>query len=241
MRDTDVGPTRQDEFRQGTQVRGARADVDVQAVVVAVDLDDLGTQPAQRIRAGDRGGTMAAVQRDLQTAQIHVDRVHAVFDVAPNRVFHVAGNAHARADRALPVPLDLGERLDLVLEVVGQLETVSAEELDPVVLRCVMRRRDDHPPIGAQLTHEVRYGRRRDDPGQQRVGATGADARDERGLQQVAASARVTADDDASAPLVAEEVPRGLAEFECEFGRELGVGDPTHAVGSEKSNHRVTP
>ena len=63
---------------------------------------------------------------------------------------------------------------------------------------------------------------------------------DERGLEQVTAAARVTADDDAPATLVAEEVPRGFAKPERELRRQLGVGDAAHAVGTEESSHQAS-
>ena len=157
---------------------------------------------------------MTAVQRDLQPAQVPRNRVDTVVYVAVDRVEDVVDRADTGAHGTLPVPLGLGEGLDLVFQVVGQLEAVPAEELDAVVLRRVVRRRDHDPAIGTQLAHEEGDRGRRDDAGQQRVGAPRADARYQRGLKQVAASARVAPDDDPSAALVAEEVSGGLAQLE---------------------------
>ena len=102
-----------------------------------------------------------------------------------------------------------------------------------------MRRRDDHAAVGPEIAHEQRDGGRRDDAREQRVGTAGAEAGDECGFEQIAAATRVAPDDDATPPLVAEEVPGGLAEFEDEFGRELDVGDAAHTVGAEESCHRA--
>ena len=134
-----------------------------QSQLIAIDL---GAQPAKRLGRGDRGSAVTAVHRDRQPGQIDVDRGDAVRDVALDGVVDSGaivptpapvGRSQSRSRRA--------ERLDLVLELVGQLEAVSAEELDAVVLRRVVRRRDDHATVGLELAHEQRDRGRRHDAG----------------------------------------------------------------------------
>ena len=70
------------------------------------------------------------------------------------------------------------------------------------------------PPSAFELPGQQRHRGRRHDLGEQRVGTTRHDARDEGSLKHVAATTRVAAHDDATSASVAQEVPRRLPQPE---------------------------
>ena len=84
--------------------------------------------------------------------------------------------------------------LDPVLGVVGQLEPVCGEQLDPVVLVWVVRGRDHRRQLEPVAAHEQRSGRRRQDPAEQCVTARGCDTGGDRRLEHLARLARVADD-----------------------------------------------
>ena len=254
MGDAHVGARLLHQLAQRAEVGGAALDVDVVAVVVVVDDDDLGTQAAQRRRARERGGAVAGVERDRQALEVDAllaDGAHRVLDVHLARLVHLDGDAQLGAarhggvlvarlarthDSAFEAAL-LDERLDLVLDRVGQLEALRIEQLDAVVLRRIMGCGDDRAARGVELADQQRHRRRRDDARQKRRAARAGDAGDHRRLQHVAGKARVLADHDR----LAEKRHGGLAEPVCQLAGELGVRHAANAVGSEKSCHVRSP
>ena len=126
------------------------------------------------------------------------------------------------------------QRLDLALDVVGQLEAVRPEQLDAVVLVGIVRGRDHDAEVGAHRAGQHGDGRRRHRAEQQHVHAD----RREAGLQgvfdHVAGQARVLADHDAVAVVAALEHEAGrLPDLQGEFRRDDAVGAAADAVGAE--------
>ena len=116
------------------------------------------------------------------------------------------------------------QRLDLFFGV-GELAPVAVEELDAVVLRRVVRRRDDD----AEVEPEQRDRRRRHDACQH--GAAGrCDTARERLLELLARGARVAADEDAAAP---GPERRRLAQLLDELGRHELAHDAADSIGAE--------
>ena len=123
------------------------------------------------------------------------------------------------------------QRLDLLLEGVGELVPVAVEELDAVVLRRVVRG-GDHD---AQVEREQGDRRRRQDSGENGVAACGNDTARERLLELRPGAARVAADEDAAA---AGPERRSLAELLDELGGQVLAEDPPDSVGAEEPPHK---
>ena len=140
------------------------------------------------------------------------------------------------SDLAFQATVD-DEGLNLVFHGVGQLEALAVEDLDAVVLRRVVRGRDDDAAVAVQLAHEQRDSGCRDDAGQKRCAAHRHDAGRHGRFQHVARKARVLADEDG----LALERHGRLAELEGEVARELRVRHPANPVGPEKSCHVTSP
>jgi len=158
-----------------------------------------------------------------------------VVDVALHGVRQIPGAAHRRPGRAAQVVAVEGG-LDRLLHLVGELEAVGGEELDPVVLHGIVRGGDRHrhrPVRPAQVGH--RGGRH--DAGPQDLPAARADGGDERGLQHLARDAGVAADHEAAA-VARQHVRRGAADPEGQLRRQVDVGDAADAVGPEQPPHR---
>ena len=129
---------------------------------------------------------------------------------------------------------------DFSLDIVGQLETVGAEDLDAVVLERIVGRADDHTGVGAHARRDEGDGRRRQRPHQHDVRAGRDDARFEGALEHVAGQSRVFADDDAAAfAALAKVLGDGAAERQGHLGGHgVLVRDTTDSVGAEESASR---
>ena len=119
------------------------------------------------------------------------------------------------------------QRLDLLLGGVGQLAAVLVEELDAVVLRRVVRCRDDD----AEVEREQRHRWRRQYPGEHGVAARGDDAARERLLELGAGAARVAADEDATAALT--RAVEALPSRSTRSDGQILADDAPDAVGAE--------
>ena len=163
------------------------------------------------------------------------------FDVA---VMHAVDALGAAEIGALGQPLGniaVDQLLDLMLELVGELVAVRAEQLDAVVVVRIVRGGDHHAEIGAHRAREHGDGRRRHRAEQQHIHADRGEARDQRGLDHIAGETGVLADDHAMAMLAAPERRSGrLADAKREFGRNDAIGPAANAVCAKISaDHRV--
>src|SRR6478735_5536115 len=107
---------------------------DSASVGLDADRHHVGTQFPQRFRHHLVGGTIGAIDHDAQAIEREVARQGTLgeFDVA---VMHAVDTAGAAQARTLCEPLIdrlVEQQLDLLLDVVGELEALRAEQLDAV-------------------------------------------------------------------------------------------------------------
>ena len=119
------------------EVGGAAAGVDVAPVGLGGEHVDVRTEAAEDLRRRLVGRAVGAVEQDVEPMQVEVGEALAqLAQVVVERAMQRAYVADALRDgmrRCLEAPLD-GE-----LDLVGQLEAVGAEELDPVVAIGIVR------------------------------------------------------------------------------------------------------
>ena len=133
--------------------------------------------------------------------------------------------------------------LDALLDRVGELEALGAEEFDAVVGHGVVGGGDHRPRGRPVVTGQEGDGRGRHHPGGEHVTAGAEDAGDQGALQQDARGPRVAADDHGrtarpGGALGSEHPDRGPAEGKGELGGQVGVGQTTNPVGPEQRSHR---
>lgn len=152
---------------------------------------------------------------------------------------------HSGARRPLPgltVPVGLVDRLDPVLQLVGELVTAAREELDAVVRHGVVAGGEHHTEVGAERAGEMGHRRRRQHADQQDVHARARQARGHRGLQELPGRTRVPTDHGLR-PMAREgtrlgqHMRRGHGEAEGHLRGQIRVGDTAHAVRAEESSH----
>ena len=128
--------------------------------------------------------------------------------------------------------------LDLVLGVVAELEPVSSEELDSVVLVRVVRGGYHGGQVEPMAAHQQRRGRSRQHAAEQRVATPGGNARGERRLEHFAGLSRVPHDQHLR-PLRGRVADRGARDPERQLGGQEMSGAPTDPVRAEKlASHR---
>ena len=170
----------------------------------------------------------------------------ATREASARPVLHVAreqaGRVHGPADRSRVHARQLvgaqHERLELVLDVVGELLAAGIEDLEAVVLGRVVGRGDHDPGGEVALPGEVREGRRRHHAHVVDVRAharrPGGDRRDE----HVARSPCVLAHD--QRPADADDLVRRRApERERERGAQVDVRGAADSVRAEQAGHEA--
>ena len=202
-----------------TEVGRAAADVDVRPVRVVADRGHRSAELLERLRRETGVGAVRAVDGDAKAGEVGAEALEDVLEVA------VRGDLDA-VDLATAGSRAVEERLDLLLGAVCQLAAVPVEELDAVVLRRIVRGRDDR----AEIEAEERDRRRRQHARKDGASTGRGDALRERILELRAAGPRVTSYEDAS-PAAPER--RRLAEALDEIDRERLADDAADAVRSE--------
>ena len=248
VRHADVRTAFAHELGKRLEMGGTAVHVDIGAVEVLVDRDDLGAQAAESLSARERRGAVPRVERDAHAREVDALRAHAlnrVLDVDFAGLVNGKGNAHLIAGKhrggvlafrtllgasgsALEAAL-LDELLDLVFHLVGKLVALGVEKLDAVVLRRVMRSGNHRAAVGVQLAHEQRNRRCGDDPHRKLGPSRAHDAGGKRRFQHVARQAGVLADHD----VLAEEHSRSLSQAIGKLAGELGVRNSADTVGSK--------
>jgi hypothetical protein len=156
------------------------------------------------------------------------------FDVAGADIVDATRAAEIGRFRELPRNLLVDQRFDRMLDLIGELVAIGAEQLDTVILEHVVRGRDHDAEIGAHRARQHGDGGCRHGAEQEHVHADGGEAGNERIFDHVAGKPRVLADYDAMAVLAAlEGEARGLADFQREFRGDHAIGAAADAVGPE--------
>jgi hypothetical protein len=223
------------------RVERAAAVVDVAPVGVHAERDHVGAQLAQHRRPHPVGGTVGAVEHHAKAVERQVlgKRLLEEYDVTSGPIVDSSRLPDGVRRRSQLRERARGHQvLDLLLDGVGQLEAVSREELDPVVLVGVVTRRDHHAGVTAHVGRQEGHAGRGHGPHLEDVSAHRADAGRQGILEQVPGEPRVLADDDAGGIArvrAAEDVRHRLAQRERDLRRHgVDVGPSAHPVGPEE-------
>ena len=110
--------------------------IDIEAVGIDPDGDDLGVELLQRLRRHPVAGAMGAIHDDAQPPERKILRQGALgeLDIAVLHPVDALGAAEIRALCQLLRELGIDQLLDLVLDLVVELEAIGTEQLDAVVV-----------------------------------------------------------------------------------------------------------
>src|SRR6185437_4476710 len=244
-RNADVGAHLAHLARQRVEIGRAAVLVDVEAVRIDADRNDLGAELPQRAWRDLVGGAVGAIDDDTQIFESDAARQRALgeFDVTVLHAVDAAGAAEVLAAGQLLAEIGIEQRLDLQLHLVAELVAVRPEDLDAVVVERIVRGGDHDAEVGAHRVREHGDAGRRHRAGQEHVHTDRGEASDQRVLDHVAGEAGVFADQHAMAVIaIAEDQPGRLPDLEREFRRDDAVGTATNAVGAEiATNHVYAP
>ncbi len=173
-----VGLGFDDEALQRFEVGRSDTVVDVEAVGFGGGDDDFGTGLTQCGGSDDGGGTVGAVDDDLESGQrahvLSIDAAHEVFGVLIGGG-RVAGDAtDGRAGGAVPILVEDFE--DLVFDGVVELRSACGEELDAVVGHGVVGGGDDDAEGGTRVLDDLSDARGRQHSRVEDVDSGGGDA-----------------------------------------------------------------
>ena len=165
-RDADVGPHFAHLARERLGRGRADFEIDVEPVRLDADLDHLRAELPQRLGSDLVGRAVGAVDHDAQAFERDVagKRPLGVFDVARLDVVDALGAPEVRRAGEHRRDVAVHQRLDPRLDLVRQLVSVGAEQLDAVVLVRVVRGRNHHPEVAAHRARQHRDRRRRHRP-----------------------------------------------------------------------------
>jgi len=136
---------------------------------------------------------------------------------------------------------------DALLDHVGELATPAGEDLDAVVGRGVVRRRDHHTEVGVTVGDEERERGSRDDPGLEHVDARGGEACGDGRGDEVSGDPGVPGDycgeslafgfASLRSTALAQDDSSRLGQGERQVGGEDAIGESSHTVRA-KDRHR---
>ncbi len=238
MSDPEVGFVREHRPDQRIEVRRPAAVIDVQPVRLGADRRDVRPGPPVGQRSQFVRRTVSAIDDHPDTLERKVDAAQQMVDVL------------LRSAEEWSHPADLGTRrscerrsqgrLDVVLDDIGQFVPTTREELDPVVRHRVMARREHDPDVGAGPAGQVGKRWRWEDAGQQDVGAGARQPGDDGGFEHLTAGARIPADY-RNRPVqgvgFGQNAGSSSRNRSGQFWRQIRVGQPPHAIGSEQARH----
>ena len=218
---------------------GAAAGVDVDAVGLAEDQVGFALQPLEQVGSCAGGCAVGAVHDDAQALERpggfgHMSHIFIAggmgLGLHPADLF--TGN---RRGPGRIVDQGFHRRFQLI----GQLTAVGAEDLDAVVLKRIVGRRNDNACIGLVRHGEIGHGRCGDDPQQYGVGSGGADARGQSTFQHIPGNAGVPADIDLGlvGKLLCQHTGGGKPGFKGQSAGQFLIGYPTDAVCSKIFTH----
>jgi hypothetical protein len=228
-RETDLGSMLGDGGGDVLEVGGSAAFVDVAAVGLGRDRDQIGAEPLEDGRCRPVGRTVRAVEDDLAALQVE-------FEGAGERAKVIVQGALELADSSRGRPGDRTRRdpvLDPCRGGIVELAPVAAEELDPVVPPGVVGGGNDRPEVEAVLADEDRRRRGRQHAAEEDVGSCRRHPGGQRGFEHVAGFAGV-ADDQDLRPVALDLGGRGTPERERELRRQDLPDRTPDAVGPEQ-------
>ena len=182
---------------------GSAVFVDVDAVGLVVEKHAVGPQGGKQTAGRGAGRSVGAVHRQAHAPQIHVGHVQQVADIIVHRVVtagHPANIAAGGGGRRLRAVQD--NRLDFLLQVVGQLIALAVENLDTIVFAGVVRRGNHDARVRLILAHQVSHRRRGHHAQQLHVGAHRAQPGHQRRLQHIGGHPGILADEHPRTPVL---------------------------------------
>src|SRR5690606_36330501 len=128
-RNADIGAHFMNLFHQTNRMRRTAILVDVDAVRLVVDGDDLRAQFPQRSRRNLVARAIGAIDHDAQTVQVDIARQRALgeFDIAIDITIDALGATYIAMAGEIWREIAVDHRLDLQFDLVGKLESVWAE------------------------------------------------------------------------------------------------------------------
>ncbi len=180
----------------GQRLRMGRAAgvVDVEAVRLIADGDDVGAQLVKDMRGDVIVGAVGAIDHQPEAAQVHVVGKGALakLDIAAGGIVDPLDLAQTLGGCSPHRPVEGGFNGQLGL--VWQLGAGGGEELDAVVVIGIVRGGDDYADLQTQGAGQVGDARGRQRPGQANIDAGGSKAGFERRFEHVAGDPGVLAD-----------------------------------------------
>ena len=228
------------------RVLGTARLVDVLAVRLHPQGPHLGAQLREHRGCNPIARTIGTVEHDVHALEGELlgKGLLRKNDVPSPRIVDPKGLAHLVGRR-----LELGETigddqpLHLLLVLIRQLVSVPMEELDPVVLKKVVGRRDHHARIRPHALCDERNPGGRKGPDHECIHAHRTDSRDHRVLEHIAGKAGILAHHNpVTACVCTAQVGDGPTEPQGNIGRHgLLVCYPTHPIRSKKPSHLSPP
>ncbi len=123
-------------------VGGAASEVDVESVGLGGEQLHLGTEPLEQPRRCSVRRPVGAVEHHRQTGKEDPGLSGEMLHVDVDGVSQVGSHPNTLTGETARLPAGSEQPLDLLLLGVAQLGSVGPEQLDPVVLGRVVRRRD---------------------------------------------------------------------------------------------------
>ncbi len=207
----------------GERLRRGRSHVaiDVEAVGIDAEREDLGAKLLQGHRRRFVGGTVGAIHHHPQALEAHLpgERALGRLDIALKGSVDALGAPELVRLGKTRSHIGIDQSLDLLLRRIGQFEAVRPEQLNAVVVIGIVGCGDHHAVIGAERAGQHGDGRGRHGSEQEDIDADRDKTRGDGVLDHIAGEPRILADDDPLSVAVAVVQADGHADTHRNVGR----------------------
>ena len=228
--EAEIMPT--GHYRGGQRLDVSRSDavVDVAAIGLVADHRHRRAEATEYLGANAVGRAVRAVEQqtypsEIKTGEARLERAQVI--LLRSVEFAHTANLEPGAGAGFD------PRLNRLLGCVCQLEAVSAEELDPIVLIRVMRSGHDDADVEAVLGDKQRRRGGWQHAAKQRLAAGRGDPCSQRRFEHLAGLARVANHEHARAS-TSSLLGRRAPERQRQLGRQLFASEPANTVGAKE-------
>ena len=210
--------------------------IDVDTIRFITDHRDVCAQLGIHLFRDPVSGSIGTVQHQLAPFDIHIQRALQKISVPIQGIIIRLQAASQFISRDMAVDIDIPEDdiFDLVLDLIIQLETISVEEFDPVILKRIVRRRDHNTGIGLIGAYQICDRRCRQNADLDHISAYRQDPSAECVFQHISRKACILSDqNDRSRLVFTQYMCSRFAQLKRQFRRQFRICNASDTIGTE--------
>ena len=223
-------------FLQFLRVGRTTGVIDVDTIRFIADHRDVCAQLGVYLFCDPVSGSIGTVQHQLAPFDIHIQRTLQKISVPVQGIIIRLQTASQFISRDMAVDIDIPEDdiFDLILDLIIQLESISVEEFDPVILKRIVGRRDHNTCVGLIGAYQVCDRRSRQNADLDHIAAYRQDPCAEGVFQHISRKACVLSDqNDRSRLVFTQYMCSRFSQLKRQLRRQFCICNASDTIGTE--------